>query len=412
MFATAQQARRYGVKGAGAAGAVDDNPEAVKAELTRIAGELEKFGDAAQKSIKASTDLSASTKSEVDKLLVQHTDLSARLTEAEQKLARRGQDVEGAQVKSAGHQLIDDIRFKSFVENQTRGVISIAVKAPMLSAAVTSGVPGVLMPQQLPGILPLLRQRLFLRGLISPGTTGAAAIAYVRQTGFTNAAAIVAEGTVKPQSGITFDTQIVHVATLAHIFKAAKQLLDDFAGLQSTVDDELRFGIAVLEEAQLLYGDGTGLNLHGIIPQASVYVPAFVPANLSRIDTLRLAMLQAVLAKLPATGIVLHPTDWARIELTKDAQGGYIWSNPVQLGTPTMWGLPIVETPAIVEGTFLTGAFQGGAQIFDREQVNVVVATQNEDDFVRNLITIRCEERLALAIKRPESFITGPFVAA
>ena len=163
---------------------------------------------------------------------------------------------------------------------------------------------------------------------------------------------------------------------------------------------------------QLLNGDGLNSNLLGIIPQASAYVASFVPANLTRIDVIRLAMLQSVLAKLPATGIVLNPIDWAKIELTKElTTGAYIWANPQQLGVATMWGLPVVETQAIDETKFLTGAFQGGAQIFDREQANVVVANMNEDDFVKNLITIRCEERLALAVKRPEAFIFGTFPA-
>ena len=127
------------------------------------------------------------------------------------------------------------------------------------------------------------------------------------------------------------------------------------------------------------------------------------------IDVIRLAMLQSVLALIPATGVILSPTDWARIELAKTTTGEYIWANPMALGVKTLWGMPVVDTPVMAVNTFLVGAFQGGAQIFDREQSNVVVATQNEDDFVNNLITVRCEERLALVVKRPEAFVTGTF---
>ena len=118
-------------------------------------------------------------------------------------------------------------------------------------------------------------------------------------------------------------------------------------------------------------------------------------------------MLQAALAEYPATGHVMHPTDWARIETTKDSQGRYIIGNPQGTLAPTLWGLPVVATQAIGVDKFLTGAFSLGAQVFDRWQARVEIATENEDDFVRNLVTMLCEERLALAVYRPEAFIYG-----
>lgn len=113
------------------------------------------------------------------------------------------------------------------------------------------------------------------------------------------------------------------------------------------------------------------------------------------------------------TGFVVHHTDWAKIELTKDSNGGYILANPLRLAGPTLWGRPVVETEIPeFEGEFLAGAFSTGAQIFDREDANVVISTENVDDFEKNMVSIRCEERLALAVKRPEAFVTGAFGTA
>uniref|UniRef100_UPI00106C827A phage major capsid protein n=1 Tax=Pseudomonas aeruginosa TaxID=287 RepID=UPI00106C827A len=95
---------------------------------------------------------------------------------------------------------------------------------------------------------------------------------------------------------------------------------------------------------------------------------------------------------------------------TNDTLGRYILANPLGLAGPVLWGLPVVATEiAAFQGKFLTGAFQTGAQIFDREDANVVISTENADDFEKNMISIRCEERLALAVKRPEAFIFGTF---
>ncbi|OEI93914.1 phage major capsid protein, partial [Shigella sp. FC1655] len=285
--------------------------------------------------------------------------------------------------------------------------ISIPVQAALTSTGVAEGV---VEPQRLPGIDVAPKQRLFIRDLIAPGKTTSPAIFWVQQTGFTNKASVVPENTTKPYSDIEFATKITPVTTIAHMFKASKQILDDFAQLQSLVDAEMRYGLKFVEEQEILFGDGSGAHLHGIIPQASKYKPEFSVEKQSGIDDLRLAMLQAQLARLPATGHVLHFIDWAKIELTKDSLGRYILANPSALIGPTLWGLPVVATESTAfKGKFLTGAFNAGAQLFDREETNVVISTENTDDFEKNMISIRCEERLALAVKRPEAFVYGDF---
>jgi HK97 family phage major capsid protein len=66
-----------------------------------------------------------------------------------------------------------------------------------------------------------------------------------------------------------------------------------------------------------------------------------------------------------------------------------------------------VESQAMTAGEFLTGAFNLGAQVFDRMGVEVLLSTENSDDFEKNMCTIRVEERIALAVYRPESFVYG-----
>lgn len=311
-------------------------------------------------------------------------------------------------VESIGQQVISAEALKTFAAGVEGGKrISIPVKAALTSADVPDGI---VEPQRLPGIDTAPKQRLFIRDLIAPGRTSSPAIFWVQQTGFTNNAKVVPENTQKPYSEIEFTPKITGVSTIAHLFKASKQILDDFAQLQSTVDAEMRYGLKYAEEQEILFGDGTGVHLHGIVPQASAFNPAFTVEQQSGIDDLRLAMLQAQLARFPASGHVLHFIDWARIELTKDSLGRYILANPAALTGPTLWGLPVVATEAAAfQGKFLTGAFNAGAQIFDREDANVVISTENADDFEKNMITIRCEERLALAVKRPEAFVYGSF---
>ncbi|HBN5338370.1 TPA: phage major capsid protein [Enterobacter cloacae] len=394
---------------------VNDILKKVTASIEEATGKFNEKAEEAVKEAQKSGKLSEETKAAVDKIASEFNalreaekTLKAAMGELEQHVAQMPLANAKHVVESIGQQVISAEALKTFaasVEGNKR--VSVPVKAAMIS----TDVPGnIVAPDRLPGIDVSPKQRLFIRDLIAPGTTSSNTIYWVQQTGFTNKAAAVPENTTKPYSDIEFAEKITPVRTIAHLFKASKQILDDFSQLQSQVDAEMRYGLKYVEEQEILFGDGTGAHLEGIIPQASAFSPAFTVEQQNGIDDLRLAMLQAQLARFPASGHVLHFIDWARIELTKDSLGRYILANPAGLTGPTLWGLPVVATEAAAfQGKFLTGAFSAGAQIFDREETNVVISTENTDDFEKNMITIRCEERLALAVKRPEAFVYGSF---
>lgn len=394
---------------------VNDILKKVTASIEEATGKFNAKAEDALNEAQKSGKLSEETKAAVDKMASEFNalreaekTLKAAMGELEQHVAQMPLANAKHVVESIGQQVISAEALKTFASGVEGGKrISIPVKAALTSADVPDGV---VEPQRLPGIDTAPKQRLFIRDLIAPGRTSSPAIFWVQQTGFTNNAKVVAENTQKPYSDIEFTPKITGVSTIAHLFKASKQILDDFAQLQSTVDAEMRYGLKYAEEQEILFGDGTGVHLHGIVPQASALDPAFTVEQQSGIDDLRLAMLQVQLARFPASGHVLHFIDWARIELTKDSLGRYILANPAALTGPTLWGLPVVATEAAAfQGKFLTGAFNAGAQIFDREDANVVISTENADDFEKNMLTIRCEERLALAVKRPEAFVYGAF---
>lgn len=396
---------------------VNDILKKVTASIEEATGKFNAKAEDALKEAQKSGRLSEETKASVDKMATElnamreaEKTLKAALGELEQHVAQMPLANAAKVVETVGQVVISSEALKTFAASVEGGKrLSIPVNAALLSTGVADGV---VEPQRLPGIDTAPKQRLFIRDLIAPGRTGAPAIFWVQQTGFTNAAKVVAEGTAKPYSDIQFATKITPVTTIAHMFKASKQILDDFAQLQSTVDAEMRYGLKYVEEQEILFGDGTGVHLHGIVPQATAFAAAFEVEQQNGIDDLRLAMLQAQLARFPASGHVLHFIDWAKIELTKDTLGRYILANPAALTGPTLWGLPVVATEApAFQGKFLTGAFNAAAQLFDREDANVVISTENADDFEKNMISIRCEERLALAVKRPEAFIYGTFTA-
>lgn len=384
----------------------------VKAAHAKAIDEVKAIAEEALGKAKTGEEITSSLKQKADEALLAMNGLTEQVAGLEQKFARGGGDETEAH-KSIGEQFVESEGFKSFADTgfskNARGG-DLRIKATLTTATTdTAGAVGDAINQtRLPGVLPLPQRRMTVRDLITPGRMDGNTLEYVKETGFTNNAAPVAEGAVKPSSDLKFDLVSTSAKVIAHWMKASRQALSDVSQLRSLIDQRLLYGLAYAEEQQILNGDNTGQNLHGIIPQATAYSAAFTPSAETAIDTLRLAMLQAALAEYPATGHVMNPIDWARIELTKNAGGDYIIGVPQGTVGPTLWGLPVVPTQAIAIDKFLTGAFKLGAQLFDRWDARVE-AGYVDDDFIRNLVTLLAEERLALAVFRPEAFIYGDF---
>lgn len=386
----------------------------IKKEHAQAFDSVKEIAEEALGKAKAGEAVASGLKEKADEALLKMNGLAEQIAEFEQKLARANSGDKPEHAKSLGERVVGSDHFKALFEKGTdfRGSAQFQAKATITSATTdTAGAVGVAVPDsRLPGVIAPPNRRMTIRDLITPGQMDGSTLEYVRETGFNNNAATVAEGAAKPQSDIKMDLVNTSAKVIAHTAKASRQILDDAAWMRSYIDGRLRYGLAFQEEFQLLSGDGTGQNLLGIVPQATAFAaPTGASAATQYLDTMRLAMLQAVLAEYPATGHVMNPIDWANIELLKDADGRYIIGNPQGTAAPTLWGLPVVATQAMEVDKFLTGAFMLGAQVFDRWQARVEIATENEDDFVKNLVTMLCEERLALAVYRPEAFIYGDF---
>lgn len=381
-------------------------------ELKAATEKVKEFAEDAKGRMEKGEKLSTDAKERADEALVKFNELSATMTEIEQKLARSGGQGERSGQKSVGSRFTEQEDVKSFMaRNPSKGSVKFECKAIITSLTTDAdGSAGdLIIPDRRDGIVAPPERRMTVRDLITPGRTSSNSIQFVQETGFTNNAAPTAETAQKPQSEIKFDLKTLPVATIAHWVQASRQILSDAPMLESYVDGRLRYGLAYAEELQLLKGDGTGVNLLGMIPQATAYsAPGGLVAD-NMIDQLRYAMLQAVLAEYPATGHILNPIDWARIETLKDGEGRYVIGNPTSGTTPTLWRLPVVETPAMTVDKFLTGAFKLAAQVFDREDASVEMSTEDRDNFIKNLVTILAEERLGLAVYRPEALVYGDF---
>lgn len=365
-------------------------------------GEVLKKADAALAEAKSAGKLSEETKASVDEALTGINVLREQLTQIEAKMATKPGTGDG---QSYGEQFAKSDKFAQFKAGGFQGSVRVAFDMK----AVTAALAGTSWSQRDPEVTGLPKRELTVRDLLTVVPTGSGSIDYARQTVRTNAAAVVAEAAAKPYSAYEWEQVTATVRVIAHLAKITRQALDDAVQLQGEIEQEMRYGLAIAEEGELLTGDGTGQHLSGLITNATAYsAPTVLDDPETSIDTLRLALLQAELALYPTDGIVLNPIDWTVIELTKDSTGGYIFAQPQGMAGPRLWAKPVVSTPAMTVDKFLVGGFKLQT-LYDRMAPEVLIASENQDDFEKNLYTMRCEERLALAVKKPGALIYGDF---
>jgi HK97 family phage major capsid protein len=369
---------------------------------------MQELFDAQKKEIQDTGAVSKQLQSDLTTVQEELKAAGTRLFDLESKLAGGNPD-NPENKKSFAAQAAEDLK-KGWNGSSTGKVDVKSFSKALGSGAASAGA--LVQPQMNPGILMPGLRRLTIRDLMAQGRTVSNAIDYVRENVFTNSAAPVAEGTLKPESQLTFTKETANVKTIAHWIQASRQIMDDAPMLESYVNGRLLFGLDLVEEGQLLNGDGTGDNLIGVNKVATAYDTDLDAAGDTRADKIAHAIFQVTESEFEASGIILNPRDWHAIALLKDADGRYIFGGPAAFAARVMWGLPVVATKAQAQGTFTVGGFDLASQIWDRMDATIEISNQDRDNFVKNMLTILCEERLAVTHYRPTAIIKGAFAPA
>ncbi|NEA53583.1 phage major capsid protein [Streptomyces sp. SID13666] len=274
------------------------------------------------------------------------------------------------------------------------------------------------------GIAERAYRKWHIRDLFPKSSTKQPVLYGARETGWTNNAAQVkerygADGT-SPATGADTDTWgrakrsklsltpvMYPVAEVAHLLDAHKNILSDEPRLRTFINTRMVEGVKYAEDWDLLHSVGDGQSLTGLFNTPGVQQYAGAPTDKYSVQ-IRRSITKAILAEYDPTGIVLSPTMWEQVEVEEDKNGAFRVALAVAVGAEKkVWRLNVVETTAMEDGKFLVGAFGLGAQLHDRENVSVTVSSENAENFEKGLITFRADERLALEVPRPESFVIG-----
>lgn len=370
--------------------------------------------DAVSNDSKASVE---AVKAEMKTLGEKQLELSRELASLQQKSAQQGEIINAD--KSVGGQYVNSNAYKALKGNvakveRAREIISTKAATPTTSTVATGITRNTIaVPTQLAGIYDENAEMpLVMEGLIPHIPVTSSSVQYLKASAFTNGAKVVAEGTAKPESTFQFKLATANVETIAHYTKITEQLAQDAPAVQAFINAKMIYGLQLKIDEQLVNGTGaeasqlTGLLATTNSTDYSADLDALKPSIKTMAD-----FALAIKTKLETNGyapkyLILNPIDWAGLALMKDTNGLYILGGPAAVAGKTLWGMSVVTTPSMPQGKYLMSDFALGATIFDRQEVAVEI-DREQDDFTKNLFTIRVERRLGLAVENPKAIGGG-----
>lgn len=375
--------------------ALDDGLKSVEDKLSqKLDGAIEKYEGQISTYGKAQDEIRSEVKALAE-------DFQRSITEVAQKM-ENGRAPEAAY--SAGEEFVKSEAFKALVSGQTQRA-RLEVKAAVVSSDTT------VFPTQRPGVIRGDFAPLTIRELFPAIPVTSNMVNSLREASWTNSAAEVSQGAAKNDSDISFEQYNVPITTVAHWIKVSNQLLADAPAIVAYIDSRARDGLAQRIDAQLLNGNGTSPNLSGLTDSGNftAYTATSDDLLVDAINRAKYALW--ALGNMPDT-VVVNPADWGAMERTRESTGSgmYLYGTPGSMAGNNPFGLQVVLSNNMAAGKFLVGAIANSTALYVRQGATVEMGYVN-DDFTKNLVTIRVEERLGLGVERPSAILYGDFTA-
>jgi HK97 family phage major capsid protein len=260
----------------------------------------------------------------------------------------------------------------------------------------------------------------FIEELATTGTTGSNKVTWVEVGTESGGPATTAELAKFPEKNYTFLVQSADVYKIAVMSKASNEILEDAPQLVSFVRNALVEDLRIKFDNELLTGNGTG-TFTGILTTAPAFTGGGLAGTFDAGTVTRFDVLRAVINEIKANGkggfmptaICLHPDDATKLDLEKGSDGHYIMPPFSTADRTTIKGVRIVENTQITSGSFLVGDFRKMV-VANRRGLALQVATENVDDFEKDMISMRLSRRAASYVRTNDigAFSRGTFAAA
>jgi HK97 family phage major capsid protein len=373
-----------------------------------------------------------SLKGQLDNLLAKHSEISEQVKalgkqqDAIELATKRNNQVSEQKTKSFFNDLAEQAEsakeeIERIKNRKSRG-ISFDVSggqelmyAKAVGSVTSANVTGTLPTMFGQNITSTPNRKQHVRGLIPSVPLTDAIYSFPRYTNGEGSVGIQTEGSAKAQT----DADIAYVTAtpvvIAHFQRHSEQILQDIPRLLAFTSGRMVEQLLDKEDDEILNGAGGSNRLNGIITQATAYAPTG-SANTSSADRfsyLLNAISQLAQSNYTPNGILVNP--YAYYELmqikttTKEYTMPYAGVTFVD-GTLRIAGVPVYQTTACATNAFTVGDWTQ-AELLVRNAIQVDISREDSDNFQKNLVTVRVEERVGLAVYQPGAFITGSWTA-
>ncbi|WP_034157917.1 phage major capsid protein [Sphingomonas sp. ERG5] len=334
----------------------------------------------------------------------------------------KGDDRRG-EIKSLGQRVGEEKAYQSWARGGAAGGISFSYEEAWPSDMLAKGAayetlgtktlmtrsagyaPEVI---RAPGFVEAPTRPIQVLDIIPMFQTDQAAYKYMEETARTHASAERAEGGTFAESTFGFTERNSPVQKITDSLPVTDEQLQDVPSMNGYIDSRLTFGIRQRFDSQCVVGDGLDPNLRGLKNVAGIQTQAVggdpvMDAFFKSMTKVRL------IGRATPTHHLMHPLDWQNIRLTRTADGVYIFGSPTDAGPERLWGLPVVQEDADVQGRGYTGSFLPPfVSLFERQGVEIQIGFVGTQ-FVEGKRTVRGTMRAALVWFRPTAFaeVTG-----
>jgi len=300
----------------------------------------------------------------------------------------------------------------------TKGTIRLDIKANQDASDITNGSDWATME---PGVGQIPTRAPFIRELFQNQNTSSEYVKYNDQETIVRDAKNVAGCAASTHnSKITWQVRTMEIKKVRDFVDVCIDMMEDYDYVQGEITNLVSTDVRLRVDEQLLLGTNTGTELNSVDAVASTFAAGDYASTVTAANLMDLIQVSSCLISdagqnnaYSANYVLINPVDWCLLKLTKDANNRYLIPNFITDDGVNIGSVQVIANNLVPAGEMYIGDFTKGT-VFSRRGMTVEFGFENNDNFEREIVTVKAYERLNLRVRNVDAnaFMHVPDIAA